>query len=70
MDEVELLRAVQRLLKRAIPYRVVEGFEPDRTIVARPIRGFGRDGASSDNGRSHHAHHKPIRARPAGRRAS
>ena len=71
MDEVELLRAVQRLIKTAIPYRVVEGFEPDRTIEARPIRGFGRDGATASlDGRGHHAHHKPIRTRTAGRRSS
>jgi ATP-dependent RNA helicase RhlE len=68
MDEVELLRGVQRLIKTAIPYRVVEGFEPDRTIEARPIRGFGRDAAAaSRDGRGHHAHHKPIRTRTAGR---
>jgi ATP-dependent RNA helicase RhlE len=70
MDEVELLRAVQRLLKKAIPFRVVEGFEPDKTIPSRPIRGFGRDGGSGPDGRTHHAHHKPIRTRTAGRRAS
>ncbi len=71
-DEVELLKAVQRLLKKAIPYRVVEGFEPDRSIPARPIRGFGRDGGSSADGRGHHAHHKPIRTRTRtpGRRVS
>ncbi len=60
MDEVELLRDVQRLLKKAIPVRVVEGFEPDRTIEPRPIHGFGRDGFGD---RGHHAHHKPIRSR-------
>src|SRR4029077_19778965 len=69
-DEVELLKAVQRLLKKAIPYRVVEGFEPDRSIPARPIRGFRRDGGSSSGGRGHPAHHKPIRTRTTGRRAS
>ena len=68
VDEVELLKAVQRLLKKPIPYQVVEGFEPDRTVQARPIRGFGRDGSGSDA--RHHAHHKPIRTRTAGRRAS
>ena len=30
VDEVELLRAIQRLLRRAIPYEVEEGFVPDR----------------------------------------
>jgi ATP-dependent RNA helicase RhlE len=64
-DEVDLLKGVQRLLKKSIPYQVVEGFIPDRTIEPRPIRGFGRDGSAGDD-RSHHAHHKPIRTRTWG----
>ncbi len=63
-DEAELLRAIQRLLKMPLPFQVVQGYEPDRSIVARPIRGFGRDGGSVDRG--HHAHHKPIRVRSGG----
>jgi ATP-dependent RNA helicase RhlE len=61
-DEVDLLKGVQRLLKKSIPYQVVEGFVPDRTIEPRPIRGFGRDGSAGGD-RGHHAHHKPIRSR-------
>jgi ATP-dependent RNA helicase RhlE len=69
VDELELLKGVQRLLKQAIPYQVAEGFEPDRTVVPRPIRGFGsRDGAPGADGRGHHAHHKPIRTRTGSRR--
>ncbi|HEX8938828.1 MAG TPA: DEAD/DEAH box helicase [Candidatus Limnocylindrales bacterium] len=56
MDEVDLLRGVQRLLRRAIPYRVVEGFIPDRTAEPRPV---GRvDG--------HHLRRKPMHRRTAG----
>ncbi len=62
-DEVELLKGVQRLLKKAIPFQVAEGFIPDRTIEPRPIRGFGQNGSGGDGGRNHHAHHKPIRTR-------
>ena len=63
-DEVDLLKGVQRLLKQSIPYQVVEGFIPDRTIEPRPIRGFGQNGAGAGGGdRDHHAHHKPIRTR-------
>ncbi len=65
-DEAELLRAIQRLLKMPLPFQVVQGFEPDRSIVARPIRGFGRDGGGD---RGHHAHHKPIRVRSGGDQA-
>ena len=67
-DEVDLLKGVQRLLKQAIPYQVVEGFIPDRTIEPRPIRGFGQNGAGGDD-RGHHAHHKPIRSRTGGGRS-
>ncbi len=65
-DEAELLRAIQRLLKMPLPFQVVSGYEPDRSIVARPIRGFGRDGSGD---RGHHAHHKPIRVRSGGGQA-
>ena len=37
IDEVDLLRGIQRLLKRAIPWAVEEGFIPDRNAEARPI---------------------------------
>ena len=37
VDEVDLLRGIQRLLKRAIPWVVEEGFIPDRNAPARPI---------------------------------
>ena len=52
MDEVELLKGVQRLLKHQIPYRVVEEFVPDRSVEVRPLRGFGPGGrAGSGSGR-------------------
>jgi ATP-dependent RNA helicase RhlE len=47
IDEVDLLRGIQRLLKRAIPWAVEEGFIPDRNAVARPIH----PRTSSDRGR-------------------
>ncbi|MBA2254743.1 MAG: DEAD/DEAH box helicase [Chloroflexi bacterium] len=43
IDEVELLRAIQRMLKHAIPWQVEEGFEPDRNAEARPISGYRPD---------------------------
>ena len=39
IDEADLLRGVQRLLKQAIPWTVEPGFEPDRNAEARPLRG-------------------------------
>ncbi|MGZ6269322.1 MAG: DEAD/DEAH box helicase [Candidatus Limnocylindrales bacterium] len=57
IDEVDLLRGVQRLLRKAIPYRVVEEFIPDRTIEPRPL---GR------GGETHHLRRKPVHRAGAG----
>ena len=69
MDEADLLRGVQRLLRRAIPWTVEDGFIPDRNTPPRPLRG-GPDrlaGTSRGAGRAaypprtrHHPHHKPV----------
>ena len=45
IDETDLLRGVQRLLKKAIPWTVEEGFIPDRNAEPQPLRG----GAMSEN---------------------
>jgi ATP-dependent RNA helicase RhlE len=51
IDETDLLRAVQRLLKRAIPWTVEEGFIPDRNVEPRPVRvPGGRGGGSGSSG--------------------
>jgi ATP-dependent RNA helicase RhlE len=39
IDEADLLRGVQRLLRRAIPWTVEEGFVPERGAEPRPLRG-------------------------------
>jgi ATP-dependent RNA helicase RhlE len=38
VDEAELLRDIQRLLRRPLPSELVPGFEPDRSVRAEPIR--------------------------------
>ena len=61
IDETDLLRAVQRMLKQAIPWTVEEGFIPDRNAEPRPLGArMGHARTSLD----HHAHRKPVR-RPA-----
>ena len=70
IDEADLLRGVQRLLRRAIPWTVEDGFVPDRTVEPRPLRG-GFDGAPSRGSRGgrpparagHHPHRKPVQHR-------
>jgi ATP-dependent RNA helicase RhlE len=62
IDEADLLRGVQRLLKHAIPWKVEEGFVPDRNAEPQPLRG------GSSEGRPARGHHYPHRA--AGRSRS
>ena len=62
MDEVELLRDVQRLLGKAIPVKVVEEFLPDRSAEVRPVRRMGARPVHV------HPHRKVTRRRPAGTR--
>jgi ATP-dependent RNA helicase RhlE len=38
IDEVPLLREIERLLRKPIPEEIIEGFAPDRTIRPEPIR--------------------------------
>ena len=39
VDEVDLLRSIQRMLRTAIPWTVEDGFVPDRNAEPRPLRG-------------------------------
>jgi ATP-dependent RNA helicase RhlE len=62
IDETDLLRGVQRLLRKAIPWTVEEGFIPNRDIEPQPLRGGPeRGGGSSAASRGHHPHRKPVR---------
>ena len=56
IDETDLLRGIQRLLKKAIPWTVEEGFIPDRNAEPQPLRG----GAMSEGrpARGHHYAHR------------
>jgi ATP-dependent RNA helicase RhlE len=42
IDEADLLRGIQRLLRKAIPWTVEEGFVPDRNVDPQPVRGHQR----------------------------
>lgn len=51
IDEVKLLRDIERLINRELPRVQIEGFEPDPSIKAEPIRqgrqqGQGRQGGA------------------------
>jgi ATP-dependent RNA helicase RhlE len=46
VDEVDLLRGIQRLLKRAIPWKVEDGFIPDRNAEVHPIHPRSQSGTA------------------------
>ena len=51
IDELKLLSAIERLLKRSLPQVLIPGFEPDPRIHAEPIqRGRQNKSARSGNG--------------------
>ena len=58
IDEVGLLRDIERLIKREIPKEVIEGFEPDPRIKAEPIV-QGRRGGQGQPRRPSNAPRKP-----------
>jgi ATP-dependent RNA helicase RhlE len=62
IDEAELLRGVQRLLRRAIPWKVEDGFIPDRNVEPRPL------GHRREAEREHRPHQKVHRRPPPRRR--
>jgi len=71
IDEVDLLRAIQRLLKRAIPWEVEPGFVPDRNVEPRPISGRSSPGATVRDAHETRAREGAprrggVRPRPAG----
>jgi ATP-dependent RNA helicase RhlE len=52
VDEVDLLRGIQRLLKRAIPWKVEDGFIPDRNAEVHPIHPRTQTGGSGGQARN------------------
>ncbi|MEO8438576.1 MAG: helicase-related protein, partial [Chloroflexota bacterium] len=60
IDETDLLRGVQRMLKQAIPWTVEDGFIPDRDTEPRPL---GMRAGHARVSPEHHAHRKPVRRR-------
>jgi ATP-dependent RNA helicase RhlE len=69
IDETDLLRGVQRLLRKAIPWTVEEGFVPDRNVEPRPLRGGEAAGPRGAARPAHHPHRKPVQYRAGAGRA-
>jgi ATP-dependent RNA helicase RhlE len=72
IDETDLLRGVQRLLRKAIPWTVEDGFVPDRNVEPRPLRGGDMSAPRGGRGEgrpAHHPHRKPVQYRAGAGRA-
>jgi len=65
VDELKLLKDIERLIKRDIPSVTFEGYEPDPGIKPEPINN-GRGGRSG-NGQRKHASHKRRGGQPSSR---
>ncbi len=63
IDEKDLLRDIERLLKRKIPAEVLPGYEPDVSIKAEPIN----KGQNKPSGRRNSS---PNQNKPSGRRSA
>lgn len=51
VDELKLLKDIERLMKRDIPKVVINGFEPDASIKAEPIRNGRQQSGPRNNSR-------------------
>jgi ATP-dependent RNA helicase RhlE len=56
VDELKLLKDIEKLIKRDIPKETIEGFEPDPNIKAQPIKnGRGQNNGNTNNKRRRHS---------------
>ena len=55
IDELELLKNIESLIRRQIPQQVVNGYKPDPSIKAEPIR----NGARQNSAKTHQPKKKP-----------
>jgi ATP-dependent RNA helicase RhlE len=58
VDELKLLKDIERLIKREIPKDIIDGYTPDPSIKAEPIT-RGRGGQQQRSGRKHNGKRKP-----------
>src|SRR5512143_823850 len=63
VDEIRLLREIERVLGHAIPSETIEGFEPDPRIRPEPILRGGLGGARPMAGQRS-AGHRPVAGQP------
>lgn len=65
IDELKLLKAIEKLMNRTIPQQMVPGFEPDPSIPAEPIQ-RGRQNNGGGRGRQGDSAKLTLRERAGG----
>jgi ATP-dependent RNA helicase RhlE len=70
VDEHKLLRDIERLLKREIPSKVLEGYEPDPSIKAEPIQNGRNNGKGRSQPQRHTEGRHRSRTKPAARKSA
>jgi len=65
VDELKLLKDIEKLIKRELPRIHIEGFEVDPSIKAEPIRKAGRAGPAPGQGRGRRSHDRASGKKPA-----
>ncbi|PMS36332.1 ATP-dependent RNA helicase RhlE [Trinickia symbiotica] len=71
VDERQLLKDIEKLIKRAVPQEVIPGFEPDPTAKPEPIQPRRNQGGTNRQPRSDQSRPQPARAKePASGRAA
>jgi ATP-dependent RNA helicase RhlE len=60
VDELKLLKGIERLIKVEIPKDIIDGFEPDPSIKAEPIQN-GRKGKSGNSSKGQRKRSTPRR---------
>jgi ATP-dependent RNA helicase RhlE len=64
IDERDLLEDIERLLRGPIPWETVQGFEPDRRLLAEPIPELTRGGRSGRGRPARSSEGRPGRSTP------
>jgi len=69
VDEIKMLKDIEKLIKRDIPKQVIDGYQPDPSIKAEPIK-QGRAGRKGNSRPGHHHKNASRQARNRNRRAA
>ncbi len=70
VDELKLLKDIEKLIKRDIPKEVIEGYEPDPSIKAQPLTNGRQNGRGQQQKSSRRNSARSARNKPSGKSPS